>query len=725
MIRALRKLIQRPVSAGVFPGDIQGNILLGYNLAVSAPLFVRFGSSTGARAVLNDVLPMVTSARRWDTKPKSTLNIAFTYEGLGSLDLPAEVLASFPAVFREGMRARAEFLGDIGASDPSHWDDGFGTGATHALFEIQAADNAALDRVVTDLERLFEQFDTTIVSRQRGSRLPDRKEHFGFVDGVGQPAMQGTGDARRGQGQLDVFDHWLGLPIGEIFHGHIDADGHPSPGPSEPFTLNGTFLVWRKLHEDAAAFRTWTEGQAALLEMDEELLRAKLVGRWSDGSPLALAPERPDPAIGGDPERVNAFDYKDDPDGLRCPLGAHIRRTNPRLGLGFDDELSVRQRIIRRGMTYGPVLAPGAPDDGAERGIFFAAYMADIERQYEFIQAHWCNDGDGVNVGHDPDPFVGSHFDDRKFTIPGSPPKFVHPLVQTVVTKGGEYFWVPSMQSLALLASGPVNALASERGLRGNPRKRRKIVQESGRRTLASSPRTSPAERISGTLLGVALAPVAFTISLIRGAAPVHPYGTVYDAELEVHPDGPQLVEGTVLGTPCVHRATIRLSRGFALPRRTDDVRGLALCLPDAGGPGRRQDFLMATVKTKASGKEASLRTDRYETLFSSLLRLATPQGVVVIRAVSVQPMPPDTDVEQGEAAGLAYDLTIASPGGELSTVARLTLGPPRAAESGAAPAFNVAHDGGGITTLGALNVTRKIVYRASHRGRAARHRKG
>lgn len=723
MIRALRKLIQRPVSVGVFPGDIQGNILRGYNLAVSAPLFVRFGSPADARDLLDEVLPFVTSARRWDTKPTSTLNIAFTHGGLAALAVPADVLDSFPKAFRDGMRARASLLGDVGPSEPQHWDAGLGTGEAHALFEIQAADDAELERALDDLRQRLIHFGATIVSAQRGSRLPDRKEHFGFVDGVGQPAMQGTDDARRGQGQLDVFHQWLGLPIGEIFHGHVDADGHPSPGPSEPFTLNGTFLVWRKLHEDAATFRTWTAAQAAHLAMDEELLRAKLVGRWSDGSPLALAPDRPDPALANDPDRVNAFDYSDDPDGLRCPPGAHIRRTNPRLGLGFDDELSVRQRIIRRGMTYGKALAAGAPDDGQDRGIFFAAYMADIERQYEFIQAHWCNDGDGVNVGHDPDPFVGSALEGRKFTIPGSPPKFASPLIQAVVTKGGEYLWVPSMQSLALLASAPIEPSTTRQDRTKSPRRRMKNVRPTIRRTLSSSMRTSPTERVVGTLLGWALAPVAFTISVVRGAAAVHPYGTVYDAELEVHPDGPALLDKTVLGTPGSYPATIRLSRGFALPRRTDDVHGLAVSIPDAGGPGRRQDFLMATVQTKASGKEASLRTDRYETLFSSLLRLATPQGAVVIRAVSVQPMPPDADVERGQAAGRAYDITAASPGGEPSTVARLTLGPARSVVSGAAPSFNVEHDGGGITTLGTLNVTRKIVYRASHRGRATRHR--
>ena len=280
----------------------------------------------------------------------------------------------------------------------------------------------------------------------------------------------------------------------------------PGPRARGPFDRDGTFKVWRKLHEDVATFRTWTTEQAARIGMDEQLLRAKLVGRWPDASPLALTPDRPEPALGLDPDRVNAFDYSDDPEGIRCPLGAHIRRTNPRCGLASDDALTARQRIVRRGMTYGPPLAEGAVDDGADRGIFFVAYMADIERQYEFIQANWCNDGDAIHLGHDRDPFVGSAPGDHKFTIPGDVPKFVHPLVELVTTRGGEYLWVPSIDGLRRLANADWSA----------------------------PPTPASTHSAAGVLLGSALAPLGAAIGFTRGKRAVHPFGAAYEATVVV-----------------------------------------------------------------------------------------------------------------------------------------------------------------------------------------------
>ena len=713
MIATIRRSLGRPASDGVFAGDIQGNILLGYNHPVGAALFVGFGSAGAARALLRASLGEITSARRWETKPASTLNVAFTHSGLAALGLPASVLASFPAAFREGMAARAQRLGDIGRSAPAAWEPAFGTGRVHALFDIQAENAIELARVVDRLRDRFEGHAAIIRSAQRSGRLPHRKEHFGYTDGVGQPAMQGTVDPRAGQGHLDAFHHWHGLPLGEIFHGRIDVDGHPAPGPDEPFLLDGTFLVWRKLHEEVAPFRRWIAEQSARVGLTDEQLMAKLVGRWPDGSPLALAPDEPDPAVASDPERVNAFDYSDDPEGLRCPLGAHIRRANPRLGLGFGDALAVRQRIIRRGVPYGPALDAGAPDDGVDRGIFFAAYMADIERQFEFIQSNWCNDGDAVNVGHDPDPFIGRPIGDAKFTIPGSPPKFVHPLAELVVMRGGEYLWVPSMRSLGLLAA-PVPGGAT--GPRTDPAARRATVARTG----TGAP---VRERVYGRTLGALLAPVAFTLSFVRGHALVHPFGTVFEAEVIVAPDPMRCLAGTVFGAPGTHDAIVRLSRGFALPKRLRDVRGLAIRIPDAGGPGSPQDLLMATARTKPSGKDAALRTPRFAGMYSSMLRMASPHGLVTLQAVASQPMPDDEGVRAGAACGLSFDILAAGVGEVAQCVARVTLGPVVDLADTTTLAFNVANDAGGITTSGALNVARTIVYRASHAGRRTRRR--
>jgi Dyp-type peroxidase family len=561
--------------------------------------------------------------------------------------------------------------------------------------------NAALDASISRLRACFDRHGLQVVTEQRGERLPDRQEHFGYADGVGQPSVSGNGDLAFGEGDVGMFQRWHGLPVGEIFHGRVDADGYPASGPAAPFHVDGTYKVWRKLHEDVATFRTWVADQAERLDMDELLLRAKLVGRWPDASPLALTPHHPDPAMGLDPARVNAFDYSDDPEGIHCPLGAHIRRTNPRAGLGAGDALTARQRIIRRGMTYGPALPDGAPDDGADRGIYFVAYMADIERQYEFIQANWCNDGDAVRVGHDRDPFVGRADGDHKFTIPGPVPKFVHPLAEVVTTRGGEYLWTPSIAAL--------HALATSTWIEKTP---------------AGSTRDA-GERAAGTALGTLLAPVAATIGFARGKRAVHPVGAAFEAVVVVDPEPPDIVAGTVLGRQGTYAAVARLSRGFGIPLRWSDVHGIAIHIFDADGAGATQDLLLATSKRKTSGRDATAVTPRYERVFSSMLHLRSPGGELVARAWPVQEMPHDATVHAGVAGEWKFTIGVAPPGGEFAPAAHLTLGSPLSREATEALTFNLSNDGGGLEPVGLLNHARPIVYRASQAGRGARRRLG
>ena len=697
MIRGFRWTRSDPPR--LVPAHVQGNVLRPYGFPLSAHLFVSVGPAGERRgaAALADLLPSVTSGAIWTTKPDSTLNISFTYAGLAALGVPGSLLGSFPPAFREGMAARAAVLGDTGLSDPARWDAGFGTGEIHLLCTTHGTTSEALDASVSRLRACFDRHAMRVVTEQRGERLPDRLEHFGYADGVGQPSVAGVGDPAFGEGDVGMFRRWHGLPAGEIFHGHVDADGYPASGPARPFHLDGTFKVWRKLHEDVATFRTWIEEQAALLDMDEMFLRAKLVGRWPDASPIALTPNHPDPAMGLDPARVNAFDYSDDPDGIRCPLGAHIRRTNPRAGLGAGDALTARQRIIRRGMTYGRPLPDGAPDDGVDRGIYFVAYMADIERQYEFIQANWCNDGDAVRVGHDRDPFVGRADGDHKFTIPGTVPKFVHPLAEVVTTRGGEYLWAPSMAALQALATGSWTATPETT--------------------------TGAAERAAGAALGTALAPVAATIGFARGKRVVHPIGAAFEAVVVVDPGSPEIVKGTVLGRPGTYAAVARLSRGFAIPLRWSDVHGIAIHIFDADGAGATQDLLVATSKRKASGRDATAVTPRYERAFSSMLHLRAPGGVLVVRAWPAQSMPDDATVHAGVAGEWQFDIGVAPPGGGIVPVAHLRLGSPLSREATEALTFNLTNDGGGLRPAGLLNHARPIVYRASQAGRSARRR--
>jgi Dyp-type peroxidase family len=704
VIRELRWPLGKHRARPLDPATVQGDILQPYGLLVSTHLFVHVTDAASGRAVLADALPRITSGARWDDKPPTTLNVALSHEGLSAIGMPTPILDSFPPAFREGMAARAATLGDTGRSDPREWDVGLGTGEAHILFTVNAADEDGCAGEVAELKSSIERHGATVVCEQRGRRLPDRKEHFGYTDGVGQPSLTGTGDPVRGEGELGTFRHWHGVPVGEMFHGYPDADSYPSPGPSDPFGTGGTYKVWRKLHEDVPTFRRWIAEQATVLDMNEELLKAKLVGRWPDASPLALTPDRPDPEIADDPDRVNDFDYLDDPDGMKCPLGAHIRRANPRSGLGFGDALSARQRIIRRGMTYGPALAEGVTDDDAvDRGIFFVAYMADIERQFEFIQSNWCNDGDVVEVGHDRDPFVGRAPGDHKFTIPGEQPKFVHPLVELVVTKGGEYLWSPSMDALERLAAGSWGASA-----------------QPPRRGLVESIRMAV-----GSVLGVVLAPVAWVISFARAGRVVHTNGAAFEALLDIEGSDDRLVVGTVLGSAASIPVTARLSRGYGRPLSKPDVHGLAVRLPDAGGAGRHQDLLVASARRDGRGRDRTETTIGYGPLLSSTLRVATAQGQIVVRAAPAQEMPEDATVHAGNASGLAFDISVAAPGEDGTRVARLTLGDALAPDEAEALTFTVGNDGGGITPIGVFNAARLIVYPAGQAGRRLRHALG
>jgi deferrochelatase/peroxidase EfeB len=168
-----------------------------------------------------------------------------------------------------------------------------------------------------------------------------------------------------------------------------------------------------------------------------------------------LAPERDDPALGADPERNNNFLYvaDDDEKGFKCPVGAHIRRTHPRDGLDFGTP-NIR-RMIRRGTAYGPPLPEGIlEDDGADRGLCFVFAGAHLKRQFEFVQKVWVNNGISIGAPTETDPLVGPNDKGGQFTIPQQPiRRRLQGLPQFVVTRGGEYFFMPGLRALGWLAA--------------------------------------------------------------------------------------------------------------------------------------------------------------------------------------------------------------------------------------------------------------------------------
>ena len=438
--------------------SIQGFVVRGYRLPSAGYLFLRIDDAARARALLAETTPDVLTADPWETKPESGINVAFTYAGLQALGVPGTSLAGFPDDFRSGMAQRAEALGDVGESAPERWEAPFGRGEIHVMVMISAQDPAALaarDRMLR--EAIERHGGITVVGDQAGSALAGGTEHFGFADGFAQPAIEGSGvDPLPGQGAPLKDGGWRPIRAGEFILGYRDEENALPQAPApDQLATNGSYLVYRKLHQDVAAFRATLAAAARHYAGSEEQLAAKLVGRWRDGTPLDLSPDAPDPAIVADPARNNAFSYLDDQDGMRCPAGSHIRRANPRHGLPFEGKLVNRHRLIRRGIPYGDPLPEGAEDDGAERGVVFMCLQASIARQFEFVQAQWFNDGNGLHLGDDEDVLMGRHDgpSPRKMTIPGRPPYFVGPLSRVVTVRGGEYFFVPGINGLHHLAA--------------------------------------------------------------------------------------------------------------------------------------------------------------------------------------------------------------------------------------------------------------------------------
>jgi Dyp-type peroxidase family len=441
--------------------DIQGNVLRGYTYPCAAYLFLRIDDPAKARALMGRMLPQISTAEPWqDGPPPTALHVALTYSGLQAVGVSQEILDSFPAEFREGMAARAEHLGDRGPSAPSQWEPGLGTGDAHVLVTVYAVDPEHLERARMALKTVGAEGAVTVINETRAAALEAGRDHFGFADGIAQPSLHGSGvKARPGDGQPNGDGTWRDVAVGEFLLGHQDEDGGLPAAPAAPFDCNGTFMIYRKLRQDAAAWRSFIAAEGAKYPGGPEKLGAKIVGRWQDGTPLSLSPDAPDPAVAGDPARINAFSYKDDPEGMRCPLGAHIRRTNPRDDKEFfGGRLSNRHRIIRRGRSYGPPLPPGvAEDDGEDRGLVFICFQASIARQFEVIQAQWVDDGDPFGLGPDKDFLIGDpNGDAGKMTIQGRPPHFLRPQPRFVTMRGGEYLYRPSMTALRMLADGSV-----------------------------------------------------------------------------------------------------------------------------------------------------------------------------------------------------------------------------------------------------------------------------
>ena len=459
--------------------DIQGLVARGYGtLSAASFVLLEIADPVSARGWLGAVANQVTPA---SARPDDrAVHVAVTADGLVKLGLPAETVHTFAADFLDGMTSqfRQRILGDVDANAPTQWRwGGPDSRAIDLALLLYAQDQDALASLYDEQAATFTTGGVAQVERLDTAPLSDR-EPFGFKDGISQPTIDGLG-------RTDTADNTI--KAGEFVLGYQNEYGlytdrpavpasadprnllpqHPDSGDQHDLGRNGTYLVIRQLGQDVRGFWRFvdeaTRGPDGASNPDARTrLAARMVGRWPDGAPLTLSPDRDDPSLGD----ANNFGYgQSDGAGLNCPIGAHVRRTHPRDSLDPDPgtdrsiEIDKRHRLLRRGRAYGSTVAPDDRllDAGDEepRGIHFICLCANITRQFEFVQHTWVNNPKFDGLYDDVDPLIGRRGPDgATFTIPGAPVRErIRDLPAFVTVRGGGYFFLPGLRALRYLAS--------------------------------------------------------------------------------------------------------------------------------------------------------------------------------------------------------------------------------------------------------------------------------
>ena len=475
-------------------GDIQGFILRGYRMPMVRHFLLSGGNSANARKLLGRLVsgeesdaPQITTAEDWHVgfapgpgdnpadaprrKPDYCLNVAITWPGMIALEIkdrvPTISFKSFGA-FTAGAAARATLVGDTGPSAPENWIGAFGKGDDHVLVTLHALSPEAMTGYSDRLSALFadggafreiwRQDGMALMDIKDGKPVPTSKVHFGYTDGISMTTIHG-GPERYPPDHQQPCESWL-------FVLRDDAESYLVPEPRE-LGLNGSFACFKVIVTDVVGFEKFLQSNKD--KIDPELLAAKICGRWRNGVPLALSPETDSPPGGIPLEQLNNYEYVNadgsgDPKGLRCPVGAHMRRINPRgqpvTGQNQPGGSNNIHRLIRRGMPYGPVYDPTKPYDGIERGLLGYFINSSIENQYEFVLNQWVNESAFAGAVRLPpkskDPMIGTQDPAESiFVIPqanDAPPIKISGFSSFVTTKAAAYCFLPSITAITFIS---------------------------------------------------------------------------------------------------------------------------------------------------------------------------------------------------------------------------------------------------------------------------------
>lgn len=492
-------------AAQVNTKDIQGLVRFGYAALTEACFFLlNIRDVASARSWLSSA--PISAAEELPVPPTTALQVAFTREGLAALEVSGELLRGFSAEFLSGMsgeESRSRRLGDVGASSPQTWLWG-GPGNVPHMLVMFYAQPGKLSPWIQSLQTVHWIAAFGVLATLDTSDLKG-KEPFGFNDGISQP----TPDWKRERtAPTDELTYGNLVSLGEFLLGYPNEYGKYSYRPvlspdascssvlafaedqpnKRDFGLNGTYLVLRQLEQDVRGFWRFLDGQTVPNALARQNLAEAMVGRRMDGTPLLPLRSAGVPGIDANSAKQNSFTYDLDREGTRCPFGAHIRRANPRNAdlpastgpvsrllhtLGFGNPLyrddviaSTRfHRMIRRGREYGPKLTPdqaiSEQADTAERGINFICIVANILRQFEFVQNSWIVNTKFDGLTEESDPLLGNRqaIAGCPFTDTYSQPQpddarnRTTGLPQFVTVRGGAYFFLPSLSAVRYLVA--------------------------------------------------------------------------------------------------------------------------------------------------------------------------------------------------------------------------------------------------------------------------------
>ena len=454
--------------------DIQGMLNSGYGWLTESRfwlLTIRDGREHQARKWLSQFvnLGLIASAKQVNSPKDRTIGeataIAFSFSGLVKLGLTETDKHPFPTPFRSGMGSdmRQELLID-NPRERWRWSDveDFTCRQTVHILIAQwqlPGEESKMPPPDTDAFTF-----ATVENCPNSFRDGKLYEPFGFRDGIAQPVIRGLredgADSKRAQQDAGVYFEDRLVEPGEFVLGYRngydelnycpDVAGWMQSGrathPGGRFTLNGTYLAVRQIQQDVKAFESF---EAAISRPGGPTICEKMMGRLKNGLPLVW---KGDQTATMSDSTADAFRYRvEDANGFACPIGAHIRRVNPRDSIGTDVQSSIKStklhRLLRRGRPYLEL----ADDDDNRQGLFFIACNADLERQFEFLYQRWLRNFRFEDLHHEDDPIVGSPVQPKMFTTPGLPSGDEVSLKAFTQTLGGGYFFLPGIKALQFI----------------------------------------------------------------------------------------------------------------------------------------------------------------------------------------------------------------------------------------------------------------------------------